>query len=400
MPMQPGPGVPFGSVGPAYEEPQSRVAAPRPRRALRGAVIGAAIAAGMAMVGTTGAAAVVVVASEQGKSAVAETKFRPAGEQRPEWAAIHAASLKSRGPSGVAEYGAIVVGRSIEAGEAIIDLEYRVPGENASKRTQEPLSLVAALDPTICEEFVDSTPEQELERLLPDGTRVLVIDDDGGSGDEAFLHVLPKGAWAPTVLPPDAAVNEDLVRTGVWTPQIAHDGRWAVSPWDNEKVEWRLDGQQVLTATQATYAPHIIEAANGSLAGTEQGEACAVGAAVAVAANVEETRKRQQDEKKQREEAAASAAAADALRKRQAEDAMRAAVTAEMERRAAEQRAAAVPSYVPPAYAPPYVPPAYSQPYAPSQGGSTYRPDTTLYGTACGPGDRDGDGDGVCNEHR
>lgn len=37
--------------------------------------------------------------------------------------------------------------------------------------------------------------------------------------------------------------------------------------------------------------------------------------------------------------------------------------------------------------------------YTATQGGAGgyYQRDTTPYGTACGPGDRDGDGDGVCN---
>lgn len=304
----------------------------------------------------------------------------------------------STGPDNAAVYTATVTGRSITSGkEAQISLSYTVEGNIEPQSTSETLAMIEALEEKICGELVGQSPQDTLDRLLPDGTRVLVVDDREGTGSAAFMHVIPQGDRGPSEEPPNGSVNEGLVATATWTPKNTSGSTWFQDPWTNSSPEWTEQASTSLSPTQALYAPLIVAAANESWQLTEQGQVCE-------AYRAEEDRREQAERLRKEIEDRLKAQQAEQQRLAAEQEAQR----LEAERQAAERQAAEaqrLEAERQAALAQQWQAPAAPAPAPPTQGGSgysgyTYQPDTTPYGTPCGPGDRDGDGDGVCNESR
>ena len=299
----------------------------------------------------------------------------------------------STGPDNAAVYTATVTGRSITSGkEAQISLSYTVEGNIEPQSTSETLAMIEALEEKICGELVGQSPQDTLDRLLPDGTRVSVVDDREGTGSAAFMHVIPQGDRGPSEEPPNGSVNEGLVATATWTPKNTSGSTWFQDPWTNSSLEWTEQASTSLSPTQALYAPLIVAAANESWQLTEQGQVCE-------AYRAEEDRREQAERLRKEIEDRLKAQQAEQHRLAAEQEAQRLEAerqAAEAQRLEAERRAA---------LAQQWQAPAAPAPAPPTQGGSgnsaySYQLDTTPYGTPCGPGDRDGDGDGVCNESR
>lgn len=298
-------------------------------------------------------------------------------ETLPDWLAEHEAQVtQSTRPDGAALYVATVTDQSVtDSREALISLSYTVEGNGELQSTSEVLSLIEALRPETCGELVGESPDAALDRLLPNGTRVLVVNDDNGQGFGAFLHAIPEGESTPAEQPPQGSANEALVATGTWVPNQTAEGQWFMDPWANNGVEWTSAAVDGLSVVQRRYAPLILAAANESWPATQQGQVCE-------SYRIDEERR--EDEQRRRLEVERQRKANE-----QAEQ-----FRLELERRQAEAQQ----QWTAPAPATPAPVPA---PQNNSGGsGNSYQPDTTPYGTPCGPGDRDGDGDGVCNESR
>lgn len=169
----------------------------------------------------------------------------------------------------------------------------------------------------------------------PVGAQFLVITDGRGEG---FLHSISSGSKLPSTAPPLDSLNEHLVTTGSWEP----DSDSVSYPYDTSKAKEQTQfsmSAQLSEGVADPYRERILEAANVALDSTPTGQQCS--------------------------------AAYEAFVEEQAAEEARVAARIERLRQKAQD----------------------------TLGGQSGSSDGTVYGgTICGPGDRDGDGDGICNE--
>lgn len=270
----------------------------------------------------------------------------------PTWVSERAtAASRPDETSGAYVYQARVLSREItNSRQAEISLEATEVQDNVrneeSGRREDDVAVIKTVRTDLawieagCDEMAAKT---QLDKLLPDGQPVLVIEPER---EAAFLHLIPELGQLPSAPPPESSVNEQLVATGTWFPtsptsSVGLDTPYWFNPLTESRTEvrdtWAINrGQDALEPVEVQYVSRLLTAINVAWRGTPGGQACA---------------------------GILDDAAA------------RARLEAEAE---AERRRTALP--------PPPVSPSTS-------GGFDYGD-----GTPCGPNDRDGDGDGICNE--
>lgn len=106
----------------------------------------------------------------------------------------------------------------------------------------------------------------ELEKNLPIGQRVLVVMSEQRK-DDAFVHVLDETSNDPAVPPPGDSVNERLVRSGWWVPDVwTVEGGVGVTGYGEQSVAYEPYTLRQSPASQAAaYAPLIVAASNDAL---------------------------------------------------------------------------------------------------------------------------------------
>lgn len=109
-----------------------------------------------------------------------------------------------------------------------------------------------------------TSAQDALEKILPIGTRVLVIRSNFENGEwvddyeDGFVHILSKDSQEPATAPPNDSVNERLVLSGYWAPsKIGFE-------FDVYKygATYGAFNEDYLSAMQIKYAPVILEAGN------------------------------------------------------------------------------------------------------------------------------------------
>ena len=279
-------------------------------------------------------------------------------------------------------------------------VEVRPDGADSTRLHQ--LALVEPFDPTRCGTDQQDLGQEALAALheqAPDATRVLVVEAESG---KAFIHIIAADADLPNPLPPVESVNEALVRTGTWQP----DGSMVGRPYDASSAVdltnvryWALGVNQPVRGEH--YFGRILAAANTAIAVSAPGRSCQQ----AYVAFQQEQRRQALEEERRREAEEARQAAAEA--EQAAAEAEQAAAKAKQEAAEAKRKAAAKAKRKAEAEAKRAAAAALEQEQlareereraaAEDDSGSSNW-DYDAWDRPCLPGDRDGDGDGICHE--
>lgn len=220
----------------------------------------------------------------------------------PAWAAAAEPAAE-----GTAVYRSAVVGTVVGYGDPRsytnkrsirwVELSVQVAGEDGgpvvSERIAYQLAAVVPFALSACGGKPVGTDQARvvLERLLPVGTRVLAVPPYDGDevfvGLERFLHVLPVEGAVPAVAPPAGSVNEALVASGYWVPDVYTSDqafeaeRVGVSSELESagKVTARAPVKYKVAYTVAApplrdYLARIVAAANAALRDTAPGREC------------------------------------------------------------------------------------------------------------------------------
>lgn len=92
------------------------------------------------------------------------------------------------------------------------------------------------------------------ESLIPVGAQVLVVMAEKGD-DRAFLH-----AWPAQADPPLASLNEQLVRSGWWEPEVTFDGGFRTNDPRVASMPYTPAAGSLSQGVRADYAPLIAAA--------------------------------------------------------------------------------------------------------------------------------------------